>query len=78
MTPKEKAKELVNKLFEFNQKVKWDSDNNEWTHDYYQAKQCALIAVNEIINTHLLSEKDIFGIHPVYYWEEVKQEIEKL
>ena len=42
------------------------------------AKQCALIAVDEIINTHLLSEKDIFGIHPVDYWQEVKQEIEKL
>jgi hypothetical protein len=64
-SPKEKAEELFNKYFEIN------------SH-YYQAKDCALIAVDEIINTHLLSEKDIFGIHPVDYWYEVKKEIEKL
>jgi hypothetical protein len=72
MTPKEKAEELVDKMH-----YNWRYD------DYYGlswilAKQCALIAVDEIINTHLLSEKDIFGIHPVDYWQEVKKEIEKL
>ena len=66
MTPKEKAKELVNK-FRISKAI---------TESY--SKQCALIAVDEIINTHLLSEKDIFGIHPVDYWNEVKQEIEAL
>lgn len=57
MTPKEKAKELVGKM----------RRDNEMPYQY--AKQCALIAVDEII-------------HEVYddleWWKEVKQEIEKL
>jgi hypothetical protein len=78
MTPKEKAKELVDKFFEYSYRVKWDIDKNKWEHNFDQSKQCALIAVDEIINTHLLSEKDVFGIHPVDYWNEVKKEIENL
>ena len=59
MTPKEKAKELVNKMaFEI---CKTD------------AKQCALIAVDEIIK-----DKKMFNQISVEYWEDVKQEIEKL
>jgi nitrogenase molybdenum-iron protein alpha/beta subunit len=71
MTPKEKAEELVLKY------LRLQEPNYNWFHKGL-AKQCALIAVNEIINTHLLSEKDIFGIHPVDYWEEVKQEIKNI
>ena len=63
MTSKEKAKELVEKFIPHSS---GNSNNNE-------AKQCALIAVDEIIN--LLSH----DINPlVNYWFEVKQEIEKL
>jgi hypothetical protein len=61
MTPKEKALELCNKFMICNsyQAIVW-----------YNAKQCALIAVDYIRyscewNQHL-------------YWLEVKQEIEKL
>ena len=68
MTPKEKAQKLVYIYLLKSYGV---------IHESF-AKQCALIAVDEIINTHLLSEKDIFGIHPVDYWNEVKQEIEAL
>jgi hypothetical protein len=65
MTPKEKAKELFDKYFEA-------------TNNYYQAKQCALIAVDEI-----LGDIDDSILHPqnkeaIDYWQEVKQEIEKL
>lgn len=67
MTPKEKAIELVNKFYNI---IYLDMD-------YEQAKYAALIAVDEIINSHLSSEK-IFDIHPVDYWQEVKQEIDKL
>ena len=80
MTPKEKAEDLVKKLFEFNHRVKWDSDNDEWTQDYYLAKQCALIAVDEMLdNADVIwgwdsPEKYNFR----KYWQEVKQEIEKL
>jgi hypothetical protein len=59
MTPKEKAKELVEKY------AIWS-----WN----EAKQCALIAVDEILKA--LPEdyqNDIWS-----YWQEVKQEIEKL
>ena len=71
MTPKEKAIELVKKLFEFNHRVKWDSDNDEWTQNYYLAKQCALIAVDEICEI-------IYSDYDLKYWQEVRQEIEKL
>jgi hypothetical protein len=58
MTPQEKAKELVDKMYGVTD---------------YQAKQSALIAVDEIIK--ILSE----DINPlVNYWHEVKKEIEKL
>lgn len=66
MKPKEKANELVNKMLDF----------TDW-HDE-DAKQCALIAVNEI-----LGDIDEAILHPqnqeaITYWNEVKQEIEKL
>jgi hypothetical protein len=37
----------------------------------YDAKQCALIAVDEILSI-------LFQHHEIDYWKEVKQEIEKL
>jgi len=75
MTPNEKAIELVEKY------GIWCWNNG--VCDYELAKQCALIAVNEIINSGIhvdfywdKSTKHIFGY--VQYYEEVKQEIEKL
>jgi len=56
MTPKEKAQELFNKYLEIN-------------YRYYQAKDCALIAVDEILN---------IGCIEVPYWQEVKKKIELL
>jgi hypothetical protein len=38
----------------------------------YAAKQCALIAVDEILNAHL------FDLDEKEYWQQVKTEIEKL
>ena len=38
--------------------------------DYDQAQQCALIAVDEILKTNPYKARN--------YWQEVKQEIEKL
>jgi hypothetical protein len=69
MTPKEKAEELVNKFYS-----KVDEErllvNKYWSN----AKFCALIAVDEIINSinpfGMFLGKD--------YWQEVKQEIENL
>jgi hypothetical protein len=71
MTPKEKAEELVTKMY----------DNKGIIYD--DAKQCALIAVDEIIHDIELNEK-IQEIEYGWcdrnkgYWIEVKQEIENL
>jgi hypothetical protein len=72
MTPKEKAAELI-----VNYQLKCKSLN------YDEAKQCALIAVNEIINTlnYDIRDLDVRGnilLDLIKYWREVKQEIEKL
>ena len=61
MTPKEKAKELVEEYAIWN----W----TETVCNYEGAKQCALIAVGEILN---------IGCIEVPYWQQVKSEIEAL
>jgi hypothetical protein len=67
MTPKEKARELVDKFYLITEL------NGSCTITKHGAKQCALIAVDEILE--ILSE----DINPlVNYWFEVKQEIDKL
>lgn len=84
MTPQEKAKELYNKYA--------DEFNFDDTYRSYreQSKQCALIAVNEIIESRK-SDPDFddtkLGIvthyiapHPLRlsYWVKVKEEIQEL
>jgi len=69
MTPKEKAKELFNKM------VATYDITSDFCYDS-TAKQCALIAVDEIISIKLLwYQKDTKELN---YWQEVKNEIEKL
>lgn len=73
MIPKEKANDLVNKFFEF--------DFNEFLSDEECAKQCALICVNEIIEElDFISElmTSNYDWHRNKYWQEVKQELEKI
>lgn len=72
MTPKEKAKELVDKFYN---EIYPPKDTN------YQAKKCALIAVEE----SLKSEYNVltrFRLAPAdyisAYWQQVKKEIELL
>jgi hypothetical protein len=73
MTPKEKATELINK-FRPHSKY-WDCYNDEPLEENH-AKKCALIAVDEILNNVLvgIDLASTWG----NYWQEVKQEIEKL
>lgn len=68
MTPAETAKDLVDK---FNFDLKPFSEFGQW--DSELAKQCALIAVDEILNLCWGGNK--VGVK---HWQEVKQEIEKL
>ena len=63
MTPKEKAKELVEKYANVN-------------GVYGASKRCALIAVDEIIDTHQWDGGIDYDERR--YWEQVKHEIEKL
>jgi hypothetical protein len=70
MTPKEKAKELANKFLR-TYKV---SLYPPFTKASDEAKQCALIAVDEILDNNLWFNDEINN----NYWFEVKQEIEKL
>jgi hypothetical protein len=63
MTHKEKAEELVDKFLAY---TPADSE-----YEYPYAKECALLAVNEIINSlKCFAESDD--------WKQVKEEIEKL
>jgi hypothetical protein len=86
MTPKEKAEELVDR---FHIKVHVSFVENSIPSVvnalmlYDSAKQCALIAVDEIINTNpkITINWAFSGIQEfdnVNYWQEVKKEIEKL
>ncbi len=59
ITPKEKAKELFEKYYHLPANI-----------DKYGAKQCALIAVYELINATYIDAKK--------YWQQVREEIEKL
>ena len=75
MIPKEKAKELYNKMYETGFKPKSVLIRIE------QAKECALIAVDEIINGYEFDSLDIEHkriMDNINFWDEVKQEIQKL
>jgi hypothetical protein len=67
MRPKLKAKELVRQY--------WDLGGI----DVLEAKQCALIAVDEILNLMIKEFKwDVKHNGNIDYWQEVKEEILKL
>jgi hypothetical protein len=73
MTPKEKAQEL---LSHYNS-ILIDEISHGGARGYASYK-CALIAVDEILEDNVddMSE-ELFDIR-IEYWQEVKQEIEKL
>jgi hypothetical protein len=76
MTPKEKAEKLFNKFIIIDDLS--DSTGNSLYFNAH-AKQCALIAVDEILNANpnYPEFKENEGT-PIRYWEVVKQEIENL
>jgi hypothetical protein len=72
MITKDKALELIQKFY---------LDDLLDDLSFRQAKQCALIAINEIINCNDNEDfeghfRDDYGA--VHYWKQVKQEIEAL
>lgn len=71
MTAEEKAKELIDKYKD----IRWDIDPET-------AKQGALIAVDEILNTNTLQDRSC-GFVPLCekhtkYWQEVKKELQNV
>jgi hypothetical protein len=75
MTPKEKAKELFNKFDFIYSYDGLDIMDEEFTKE--DRKQCALIAVDEILEMDLpILEEEADKFYE--YWQEVKHEIEKL
>ena len=78
MEPKDKAKELVDKMFN----VDLDCENEAMCMLYPHAVRCALIAVDEVLqqikeNGSFLQSLKAFETN-LKYWLQVKQEIENL
>ncbi len=77
MTPKEKAKELINKFYP---NVQWKLGQEDCLD---RAKRCVLIAVDEIIIRTRSVDTMPYNCQKIdentkEYWQEVKQEIENL
>jgi hypothetical protein len=76
MTPKEKATELVDKFYQTTPNESWINEPLGIAKEYKalnQSKECALIAVEEILEITKHESPSTY----VYYME-VKKEIEKL
>jgi hypothetical protein len=71
MTSKEKAKELFDKY-------NYELSNHIFNGTFDIAKECALIAVDEIIKQLVPIERAPNNKSAFQYWQEVKQEIELL
>jgi hypothetical protein len=77
MNTKEKAKQLVDNFID---KMFYIRDGYNSSEVFYAAKQCALIAVDEIlweIIKYADNSKE-YVTENAKYWQEVKSEIEKL
>ena len=69
MTPKEKAKELLEAMAFSCRECDYEA----------KAKQCALITVDEILDLkHIVTLRRNMHEMELEYWDEVKQEIENL
>ena len=77
LSPKEKAEELVEMFMNIRKQKLAD-----YSIIYHPtAKQCALIAVDEIMYNNLMEYPQhsmIYAPHKNDYWQQVKQEIEQL
>jgi hypothetical protein len=78
MTATEKAQELLNKMLSKNP----NRQDGISIIDTIQAKLCALVAVDEILNTNTLQDRSC-GFIPLCekhtkYWQEVKKELQNV
>jgi hypothetical protein len=76
MTPKEKAEELFDK---YCYAIRMEETDSGYFSNVIYAKQCALISVQEIINSNPHSNPfNTVGSSTMEFWQKVKEEIEKL
>lgn len=88
MSPSDKAKELVNKYWNLPTTFNYVIDGVVFVDNshinYKTAKQCALVAVEEILDVtkrptyNQNNWNEITGFKYDKFWEQVKHEIEKL
>jgi len=76
LTPKEQAEKLVRKYYTFG------LNNTAQSFSWYECKECALIAVDELIEQQksmadFLWSEIGYLIAPPVFWEQVKQELTK-
>ena len=73
MTAKEKAAELFNEYYSYlKANLMYDEEAKE------DAKQCALIAVDEIMKALTVIPYGMQYLSAIDYWLEIKEEIEKI
>lgn len=77
MTPKEKAKELIDKFYNHTFNVEKDTEDN-----FESAKQCALVTIDEMLQIQSITMYPVIEDNYIYghidYWQKVKQELNKL
>ena len=74
MTPKQKAEEL---WWSYYSTIEHTLSEEYSPHESYIAKQCALVAVNELINEFVFDDSD-YADRRYAYWTKVFHEIDKL
>jgi hypothetical protein len=75
MTPTEKAMDLLNKFYHLK------DEDGFYLFTKYRAKQCACIAVDEVMYSNLMEQPQhtmIYNTHKNDYWHKVKEKINEL
>lgn len=75
MTPKEQAKELVEKFNEYTIQATITYPKGKVVECLEDAKECALFLVNKMIEEHTFKNPISWNIKRQNYWQEVKKEI---
>ena len=75
MTPKEKALELYWKYYN---RIEHTLSEEYSEHENFLCKECALIAVDEILRLNVFDYYESDWSNTIEYWQEVKEEIEEL
>lgn len=74
LTPERQAEQLIQKFIEPTQD--WDEFKGKWEDSEDKAKECAIIAVDEILI--IMKEEYLSGAEKIEYWQKVREKISKL